>query len=239
MDPGGTGEGTWRARAASFGAGADRYERARPSYPVEAVRWALPPGAQRVLDLGAGTGKLTAVLLDLGLEVVAVEPSAPMRAHVPARAQVLAGTAEQVPLPDASVDAVLVGQAFHWFEPGAALAEMARVLRPGGTLGLLWNVRDESAPWVREVWAEIESGDDLMGRPFEAQGDLGTPVSQHFRYEQQLDADLLVDLAASRSALLTMPDAQRAQVLERVRRLAPAGLFVLPYVTEVWRSVRA
>ena len=239
MLPDGTGESTRRARAASFGAAADRYERARPSYPVEAVRWALPPGAQRVLDLGAGTGKLTAVLLGLGLDVVAVEPSAPMRAHVPGQAEVLAGTAEQVPLPDADVDAVLVGQAFHWFEPTAALAEVARVLRPGGTLGLLWNVRDESAPWVREVWAEIESGDDLVGQPFAAQSGLGTPVGQHFPYEQQLDADLLVDLAASRSALLVMPDAQRAQVLERVRRLAPTGSFVLPYVTEVWRSVRA
>jgi len=227
-----------QARAGSFGAAADVYDRARPGYPVEAVRWALPVDARRVLDLGAGTGKLTAVLLDLGLDVVSVEPSEQMRAHVPGRALALAGTAEQVPLPDASVDAVVVGQAFHWFDPVPALAEMARVLRPGGTLALLWNVRDESAAWVREVWAEIASGDDLVGQPFEAQSGLATPVTQHFPYEQQLDADLLVDLAASRSALLTMPVAQRAQVLARVRRLAPAGSFVLPYVTQVWRSVR-
>ena len=238
MDAQSTDLSSLRTRAGSFGAAADVYERARPSYPVDAVRWALPPGAQRVLDLGAGTGKLTAVLLDLGLDVVAVEPSAQMRAHVPARAEVLAGTAESVPLGDASVDAVVVGQAFHWFDPGPALAEVARVLRSGGTLGLLWNVRDESSSWVREVWTEIASGDDLVGQPFEAQAGLGTPVTQHFPNQQQLDADRLVDLAASRSALLVMPDAERARVLERVRRLAPGGTFVLPYVTEVWRSVR-
>ena len=227
-----------QTRAGSFGAAADVYDRARPSYPADAVRWALPLGAQRVLDLGAGTGKLTAVLLDLGLDVVAVEPSEQMRAHVPARAEALAGTAEQVPLADASVDAVVVGQAFHWFDPVPALAEVARVLRPGGTLGLLWNVQDESSSWVREVWTEIASGDDLVGQPFEAQAGLGTPVTRHFPNQQQLDADRLVDLAASRSALLVMPDAERTEVLARVRRLAPGGTFVLPYVTEVWRSVR-
>lgn len=230
----------WRARAGSFGAAADVYERSRPSYPVDAVRWALPVGAVRVLDLAAGTGKLTEVLLDLDLDVVAVEPSEQMRAHVPARAEVLAGTAEQVPLPDACVDAVLVGQAFHWFDPGPALAEIARVLRPGGTLGLLWNVRDESVGWVRAVWQLIDSRDDMDAPPFTAQSGLGTPVHQAFSYEQQLDADLLVDLAASRSGLLTMPADERTSLLTRIRALAPQQEpFVLPYVTAVWRSVRA
>ena len=228
----------WRARAGSFGAAADVYERSRPSYPVQAVRWALPPGASRVLDLAAGTGKLTAVLLELGLEVVAVEPSAQMRAHVPARAQVLAGTAEQVPLPDGSVDAVLVGQAFHWFDPVPALAEAARVLRPGGTLALLWNVRDGSVDWVRRVWELIDSPDTVPTPPFLAQAGLQAPVLAQYPYAQRLDADLLVDLAASRSRVLTMPVEQRAEVLSRIRSLAPDGSFTLPYVTQVWRSVR-
>ena len=232
----------WRERAGSFGAAADVYDRSRPSYPVEAVRWALPPGAQRVLDLGAGTGKLTEVLLGLGLDVVAVEPSEQMRARIPGRAEVLAGSAEQVPLPDAAVDAVLVGQAFHWFDLDLALPEIARVLRPGGTLGVLWNERDETVPWVRQVW-------DLWGgEPERVVGEvrltgtteLAPPERAEFRHAQPLTADLLVDLVASRSALITMPADERVEVLQRVRELAPEQEpFDLGYVTEVWRSVRA
>jgi len=117
-------------RAGSFGAGAAAYERGRPGYPVEALRACLPEHARRVLDLGAGTGKLTRGLLDLGLDVAAVEPLEEMRALIPSAAQTLAGSAEAVPLPDACVDAVLVGQAFHWFDHDRALAEIARVLSP-------------------------------------------------------------------------------------------------------------
>src|SRR5689334_20923777 len=109
-------------RALSFGAAAAEYDAARPTYPAEAVRWTLPDDAHRVLDLGAGTGKLTRVVLDLGLEAVAVEPDDAMRALIPAESH--AGTAEEIPLPDASVDAIVVGQAFHWFDPARALPEM-------------------------------------------------------------------------------------------------------------------
>ena len=235
-------ESHWRERAGSFGAAADVYDRSRPSYPVEAVRWLLPVGAARVLDLGAGTGRLTSLLLDLGLDVVAVEPLANMRAYIPARAEVLAGSAEQLPLPDASVDAVLVGQAFHWFDPELALPEVARVLRPGGTFGVLWNVKDEVADWVRELhqlvgWPERGVG---ASAPFDAQSGLGAPVHQQFTHVQSLEPDLLVDLVASTSALLTMPADERVVLLERVLALAPAdGPFQLPYRTEAWRSVRA
>lgn len=231
----------WRERAGSFGAAAEVYDRSRPSYPVEAVRWVLPPDARRVLDLGAGTGRLTGVLLDLGLDVVAVEPSDDMRALVPARAEVLAGTAEQVPLPDGSVDAVLVGQAFHWFDRAAALPEVARVLRPGGTLGLLWNERDESVEWVRRVW-DLFSGEPERfegDAPFAAMAGLGAPEHERFAHEQPLDADLLVDLVASRSVLITMPEDERVEVLQQVRAAAPEGSFLLPYLTDAWRSVRA
>ena len=234
-------EQRWRERAGSFGAAAEVYDRSRPSYPVEAVRWALPPDARRVVDLGAGTGKLTAVLLDLGLDVVAVEPSEAMRERIPRRAEVLDGSAERIPLLDGSVDAVLAAQAFHWFDVDVALPEIARVLRPGGTLGVLWNDRDESVDWVRQVW-DLWAGEPERLRgdvPFPATALLSAPERQVFRHVQPLDADLLVDLVASRSALITMPEDERVEVLQRVRELAPEQEpFALPYLLEVWRSVR-
>lgn len=229
-------------RATSFGAAADVYERARPGYPVDAVRAALSPTAARILDLGAGTGKLTGVLLDLGFDVVAVEPDDAMRVLLPARAEVLAGAAEQLPLPDGSVDAVLAAQAFHWFDADRALPEIARVLRPGGTFGILWNVRDEAVDWVRalgELWGADCSYGLAEDPPFVAVAGLSTPVLSVFRHAQSLDADALVDLAASRSAVLTMPAHERDAVLARVRELAPdEEPFELPYRTMVWRSVR-
>lgn len=233
----------WRERAGSFGAAADVYDRSRPSYPVEAVRWALPEGAQRVLDLGAGTGKLTTVLLDLGLDVVAVEPSATMRERIPPRAEVVDGSAESLPLADGSVDAVLVGQAFHWFDADKALAEMARVLRPGGTVGLLWNVMDDSAGWVGQV-AGLFGAEDVVSHmdghpPFTSHDAFEDPVHDEFEHAQSLDTDLLVDLVASRSTLITLPEEERLEVLGKVREVAPADEpFDLPYVTDAWRSVR-
>ncbi len=231
----------WRERAGSFGAAAVVYDRSRPGYPVEAVRFALPDGARRVLDLGAGTGKLTQVLLDLGLDVVAVEPSEPMRELLPARCEVLDGTAEALPLADDSVDAVLVGQAFHWFDPERALPEIARVLRPGGTVGLLWNVREESVDWVRAVWEtfDAERYEDVTAPPFTSVDGLSEPEHGDFSNNQSLDEDMLVDLVASRSAVITLPEDDRVQLLQRVRVLAPDDdLFDLPYRTHAWRSVR-
>ena len=135
-------------RALSFGSAAAEYAAARPSYPAEAVRWAIGD-ARRVLDLGAGTGKLTQVVLALGLEAVAVEPDDAMRALIPAESY--AGTAEEIPLPDASVDAIVVGQAFHWFDPVRAIPEMVRVLRSGGRIGLFWNLYDDRVAWVEAL----------------------------------------------------------------------------------------
>ena len=234
----------WRERAGSFGAAADVYERSRPAYPVEAVRFVLPEGAQRVLDLGAGTGKLTEVLVDLGLDVVAVEPSEPMRQRIAGRAEALEGTAEQIPVADASVDAVLVAQAFHWFDADAALAEIARVLKPGGTLGLMWNVMDDAVPWVREM-GQLFGAEDLVSHldgepPFTGHSDLSDPTHDEFEYTQTLDTDLLVDLVATRSTLTALPEEERLEVLAKLRDVAPDDEpFELLYVTDVWRSVRA
>ena len=141
-------------RAAVFGSFAEDYHRWRPGYPDAALDWLLPPGAVDVLDLGAGTGKLTASLLARGLRVTAVEPDPAMLAvlvrHHPAAVAHQAG-ADALPLPDASVDAVLVGQAWHWFPHAAAAAEVRRVLRPGGWLGLVWNAPDDQEPWEHEL----------------------------------------------------------------------------------------
>ena len=145
----------------SFGAAAAAYAEHRPGYAEAAVRWALEPVRDRqparVADIGAGTGKLTTKLADLGAEVTAVEPDpqmlAELRRAMPAVRSV-PGSAEQIPLPDASLDAVLAGQAMHWFDMGRALPEIARVLRPGGVLAGLWNVDDDRVGWVAGL-AEI------------------------------------------------------------------------------------
>jgi SAM-dependent methyltransferase len=146
----------WTRRGSSFGSVAAAYAEHRPGYPAAAVRWCVAPvgrdiGSLRVLDLGAGTGKLTAALAELAAEVTAVEPDPAMLEELGRglpSVRALAGSAEQIPLPDASVDAVLCGQSMHWFDLSRALPEIARVLVPGGTLGALWNSDDDSVPWV-------------------------------------------------------------------------------------------
>jgi SAM-dependent methyltransferase len=213
-------------RASSFGRVAGEYERGRPGYPREAIDWLLGPEQLDVLDLGAGTGKLTRALLDAGHRVIAVEPLEEMRAILAATlpsAHALAGTAEQLPLKDASVGAVTVGAAFHWFDERAALAEIARVLRPPGVLGLLGNAFDVSPKWVAHVreilgppaiqrpghWPSVE---DLHDR-FEDVED------GEFPHEQRIDRAGLRDLASSRSSLATMPANQREDVLASLDRL--------------------
>ncbi|MET0865125.1 MAG: class I SAM-dependent methyltransferase [Nakamurella sp.] len=149
-----------RALATSFDAKAAQYARLRPGYPQVAVDLAVPARRSLVLDLGAGTGKLTGSVLDLARGVIAVEPLAGMLTELHRRypaAVAVAGNAEHIPLQTNTIDAVVVGQAFHWFDPELALGEIARVLRPGGTLSLLWNHDDETDPLFREV-------QDALGR---------------------------------------------------------------------------
>jgi SAM-dependent methyltransferase len=240
-------------RGLSFGPAADRYDALRPSYPSEALRWALGEQPLRVLDLGAGTGILTRDLRALGHEVVAVEPDPLMRARLQAASPevtALAGRAEQVPLPDGSVDAVVAGQAYHWFDPVPAHAEVARVLRPGGVFAPMWNTRDESVPWVAAL-SEI-SDDDTAGRgirePVPKFRDFGPsfdPVDrQRFRHATRHDPDSLVGLIATRSYYLTASPQRQAELERRVRELcathpdlAGRDSFDLPYLTEVYRAV--
>jgi SAM-dependent methyltransferase len=210
-------------RAGSFARVAYEYERGRPGYPREAIDWLLGVGSLEVLDLGAGTGKLTAALYDAGHSVIAVEPLSEMRAILTAslpQVRALEGTAERLPLEDASVDAVTVGAAFHWFDHDAAQAEIARVLRPPGVLGLLGNAFDPSLAWVarvreilgppaierRDHWPSVE---DLRDRFAEVE-------DRDFSHEQLLDRATLRDLASSRSSLAVMSPAERERVLERL-----------------------
>jgi SAM-dependent methyltransferase len=234
----------WADRRAAFGSQAQAYAYGRPSYPVDAVRWVVPKGAGTVLDLAAGTGKLTQRLLELGVEVLAVEPLDDMRALIPAPARALPGTAEQIPLPDASVDAVVVGQAFHWFHPAPALAEIARVLRPEGTVGLLWNLDDDRVPWVSELddLTRTEARGSLVPAdarpPYDGRTDLTTPELATFDHTEDFDRERLVAMAASQSRTILLAPDERERVLACVRGLAPGDRFPFPMVCQVWRGRR-
>jgi SAM-dependent methyltransferase len=243
------------AAADGFAAGADDYERGRPSYPADAVallceELAIGPGA-RVLDLAAGTGKLTRLLTPTGAEVVAVEPVAEMRRRLKEAApyaHVLDGTAERIPLPDGSVDAVTVAQAFHWFDAEVALKEIAWVLKPGGGLGLVWNERDTREPWVAELSTLIRW--DHRGEhrvPYTTEVDwagvidgIDTPFAPVQRYDttyrQHLDPETLVARVLSTSYIASQPVAERERIAAAVRSLvAPLGdTFEMPYQTVVY-----
>lgn len=253
----------WQRHARSFRGDMAAYARSRPGYPEAALDWLLPVGAVDVIDLGAGTGQLTRSLLagsSRGLRVTAVDPSPGMRAALTTALPglpVLDGSGEDLPVPDASQDAVLCAQAWHWVDPVRAGAEVARVLRPGGLLGLVWNTRDETGRWTAEFGDLLRgSGEDAApGRsPTGSAGGNGDPdVGPLFTLEhgpdvpwtQHLEPDGLVDLAASRSYLLVQEEVDRVPVLVAVADLArrwaastPSGLVELTYVTRSWRSRR-
>jgi SAM-dependent methyltransferase len=230
------------ARSRSFEAAAADYERHRPEYPEEAIRWAAERLAleehARVLDLGAGTGKLTRGLVALGFETVAVEPGAAMlaqlRSAVP-EAEGLEGSAEAIPLPDASVDAAFVAQAFHWFDPERALPELHRVIRPGGGLVLIWNWWDERDPLQAELGELIGyaghspyADDELPGAPWFRE--LGRTMVESADHSSP---DALVAMLATTSRYLTADPAEGAQWLRDVHAAASryGERFPLPKLT--------
>lgn len=234
-------------QAASFDRAAGVYERARPGYPDDAVDWLLEAGPQVALDLGAGTGKLTRALVGRVPEVIAVDPSPNMLTELSRALPQVAthvGTGEEIPLSDDSVDAVVAGQAWHWVDPARAEPEVRRVLRPGGTLGLIWNVRDESVPWVARL-TEIIKGSAAERFVAERSGlptGLGHLESFAVTWSRPFDRQGLLDLVASRSYLITAPDEKREAVLAEVSDLldthpdlADAATWALPYRTEAFR----
>jgi ubiquinone/menaquinone biosynthesis C-methylase UbiE len=236
-------------RAKSFGSVAAEYERSRPMYPDEAVDWLVPEGAQKALDLGAGTGKLTRSLVVRGLETVAVEPLEEMRETLRAAlpgVRALDGTAEAIPMEDASVDLVTVAQAWHWIDAERALPEIARVLRPNGALVLVWNRRDERVPWVAELSRVMESGENEMIRMEDVR--IGPPFGAMETFvhvwSREMDLELLQELVSSRSYVITASEEKREAIRERVRHLVETDpaltrrkKFDLPYRTFCFRAV--
>ncbi|WKK71872.1 methyltransferase domain-containing protein [Rathayibacter oskolensis] len=255
----------------SFGTAVDAYDRGRPGYPDDAVDWlvahapsraagayvperARAAGADasdrvRVVDLGAGTGKFTASLVSRGLEVTAVEPDPTMLArlgeNLPSVAAV-EGTAEALPLADASVELVTAAQSWHWVDAERASAEVARVLVPGGVLALVWNIRDESVPWVRRL-GEV-AGSSAAERFETVHPPLGAALERiayaEFDWSFELDRASVLDMFASRSYVIAMPEEERAATLAAVAEVVDEEFgaqarIVMPFATRVTIARRA
>lgn len=241
----------------SFGAAAGVYDSGRPDYPVEAVSWMLEPIAPSpagrrpsVADVGAGTGKLTRVVAGLAADVVAIDPDAEMLtvlADASPGITTLVGTAERLPLPDSSVDAVVLGQAWHWVDPGAGSVEAGRVLRPGGVLGLIWNTRDDNVEWVARLTeimhpsaAEkmVADGGPTVGEPF------GDMEARTWAWSRPMTRASLHDMVNSRSYVITADDAERARITREVDALLDeigaigTEVVEMPYITDAFRALR-
>jgi SAM-dependent methyltransferase len=236
-----------RAAAEGFSRSAEAYRQGRPGYPPAALAALLShlPAGAAVLDLAAGTGALTRPLLDAGLEVIAVEPVAEMRAALPDSVRALEGTAEAIPVGPAEVDAVVVGQAFHWFDGDAALAEIHRVLRPEGFLALFWNRRVDDHPVNRAIdqlvdpyRADVPTHRTEEWRAAFERTSLFVPLSEHeVPNEQRLDADEMEARVGSISFIAALDVPERMRVLERARAIVGDRTATVPYRTEVqmWR----
>jgi SAM-dependent methyltransferase len=258
-------EHTRQRQASSFGAVAAAYGEHRPGYAADAVGWVLAPVSRRrpvrVLDLGAGTGKLTAALARTGAVVTAVEPDpamlAELRRTLPGVSS-LPGRAEDIPRPDGSADAVVAGQAAHWFDMDRALPEIARVLAPGGVLAGLWNTYDDSAEWVAGLdsvsrglasvtlsrWRARIADTPLVKPGMAQRGTFAAAEIAEFRHGQRRTADSLVATLATHSPLLIMDEAERERLLAQVRSYlgsrpeTAAGEFTVPLVTAAIRARR-
>lgn len=234
----------------AFQDGGEHYHRVRPGYPADSADWLIPAGAGAAADLGAGTGKYTALLVERGLAVSAVDPSPDMldqlRLDFPSVAA-LEGTAENTGLPAAAFDIVTVAQAWHWCDPLLASAEIARILKPRGVLGLIWNQLDTSVPWVHRLSRIMHAGDvhkpDFRPRI----GPEFTGLESHLtRWEDPVTPDDILELVKSRSYYLGANEATRAKVtgnldwyLHEHLGHAEGELLLLPYLTQTWRAAKA
>jgi SAM-dependent methyltransferase len=236
-----------RRAALSFGSVVDAYHRGRPGYPLDAVRWLTGDEPLSVLELGAGTGKLTQALVELGHDVHATDPD-PAMLDVLARtvhvSRISQTSAEEIPAADATYDVVVAGQAYHWFDKERALPEIARVLKRGGSLSLVWNQRDERIPWVRRLGGIIgrqETGagpdDALETSPY-----FGPVEARTFKQWQVVDRESIRDLVLSRSNVATLDaDAREAKLREVLAFYDDFGRGMdgmqLPYVVQCYRAV--
>lgn len=242
-------------RATSFGQVADDYDRLRPGPPAAALDWLIPPGCRAAVDLGAGTGLFTRALRQRVADVTAVEPDDRMRAVLAARSpdvRAVAGRGEAIPLPDASADAVFVSSAWHWFDLDLAVPEIARVLRDGGRLGVIWVSRDGRTDWV----AELDGGRRLVAarreggprrRPHEVTLPPDAPfvnlASETFTSARTMTVDDAVAWIGTYSAIFNAPEEERAPWLAHVReglqrRATPDGLVEIPLRSSCWRADR-
>lgn len=233
----------------SFQDGGEHYDRVRPGYPADSLDWLLPDKARTAADLGAGTGKFTSLLVERGLQVAAVDPSTDMleqlRKSCP-HITALEGTAEATGLADSAFDVVSVAQAWHWCDPLAASTEIARILRPHGVLGLIWNQLDTSIPWVHRLSRIMHAGDvhkpgfrPVIGPEF-------TGLESHLtRWEDLLTPEDIMELTKSRSYYLRANEAVRAKVMGNLEWYlyqhlgqTPGEAVGLPYVTQTWRAFK-
>jgi SAM-dependent methyltransferase len=245
------------SRRLSFGSVATDYDRYRPPPPPQALDWLIPSGAQAILDLAAGTGVVTRELIGRAARVIAVEPDERMRAVLADRcpqAEVLAGRGEDIPLPAASVDAVVISAAWHWLDPARAVPEITRVLRPGGRLGVIWISRDDRVPWVEEFNAfaresrEADSPEGGLGdrrRRRRVEFPPGTPLSSAeerlVEFSVPMTKDQLVGLLGTYSGIITLEDDARADFSRRVRAFLdrqPWDRVDLPLICRCLRSTR-
>lgn len=231
----------------SFQDGGEHYHRVRPGYPVDCVDWLVPPHARQAADIGAGTGKFTELLVQRGLDVTAIDPSADMleqlRSALPGVAA-MEGTAEATGLADSAFDVVTVAQAWHWCDPLRASTEIWRILKPGGVLGLIWNQLDTSVPWVHRLSRIMHAGDVL--KP-----DFRPPIGPEFvelgsqltRWDDPVTPLDIMELTKSRSYYLRAGESIRAKVLRNLEWYlfehlghTPDEMLALPYLTQTWRA---
>ncbi len=233
----------------SFQDGGEHYDRVRPGYPEDSVAWLLPAGARTAADVGAGTGKFTRLLVSRGLSVSAIDPSADMltqlRATLP-EVVALEGTAEATGLPEKAFDVVTVAQAWHWCDPLASSTEAARILVPGGTLGLIWNQLDTSVAWVHRLSRIMHAGDVHKPGFRPVVGPEFTGLERHLtHWDDPLTTLDVIELAKSRSYYLRAHDLTRDKVVANLDWYlhehlghAPGSIVQLPYVTQTWKAIK-